>query len=300
MSYRVLITDDLSPEGLALLEAAEDIQFDIVKGLTPATLAERIPGYDGLIVRSSVKVTAEVLAATDCLKVVGRAGVGVDNIDVNAASMRGVIVTNTPGANTIATAEHTMTLLLALCRHVPQAHASLKAGQWERKNFMGVQLYRKTIGIIGMGRIGARVALRCQAFGMDVLAYDPYLSDEVAHDLKVKPVNLAELYASSDFISLHAALTGQTEKIIDAKAIAQMKPGVRIINAARGALIDEAALVDGLKSGKVAGAALDVFAEEPLAPDSPLRQLDNVIMTPHLAASTVEAQQDVGTQIVEQ
>lgn len=300
MSYKVLITDDLSPEGLALLEAAEDIQFDIVKGLTPVTLAGRIPGYDGLIVRSSVKVTAEVLAAADCLKVVGRAGVGVDNIDVNAASMRGVIVTNTPGANTIATAEHTMTLLLALCRHVPQAHASLKAGQWERKNFMGVQLYRKTIGIIGMGRIGARVALRCQAFGMDVLTYDPYLSDEVAHDLKVKPVDLAELYAQSDFISLHAALTGQTEKIIDAKAIAQMKSGVRIINAARGALIDEAALVDGLKSGKVAGAALDVFAEEPLGLNSSLRQLDNVIMTPHLAASTVEAQQDVGTQIVEQ
>ncbi len=300
MTYKILITDDLSPQGLALLEAAEDIQFDIVKGLTPATLAERIPGYDGLIVRSSVKVTEEVLAAADCLKIVGRAGVGVDNIDVNTASMRGVIVTNTPGANTIATAEHTMALLLALCRHVPQAYVSLKAGQWERKNFMGTQLYRKAIGIIGMGRIGVRVALRCQSFGMEVLAYDPYLSDEVAHDLKVKPVDLAELYAQSDFISLHAALTAQTEKMIDAKAIAQMKEGVRIINAARGPLIDEAALIAGLQSGKIAGAALDVFTEEPLSPASPLLGMDNVIVTPHLAASTLEAQQDVGTQIVQQ
>jgi D-3-phosphoglycerate dehydrogenase len=300
MTFKVLITDDLSPQGLALLEAAEDVDFDIVKDLTPATLAEHIPGYDGLIVRSSVKVTEEVLAAADRLKVVGRAGVGVDNIDVNAASMRGVMVTNTPGANTIATAEHTMTLLLALCRHVPQAYVSLKAGQWERKKFMGIQLYRKNIGIIGMGRIGARVALRCQAFGMEVLTYDPYLSDEVAHDLKVKPVDLSELYAQSDFITLHAALTAQTEKIIDAKAIAQMKDGIRIINAARGALIDEAALITGLESGKIAGVALDVFAEEPLAPDSPLLKMENVIVTPHLAASTLEAQQDVGTQIVEQ
>jgi D-3-phosphoglycerate dehydrogenase len=300
MTYKILITDDLSPEGLDLLEGAEDVQFDLVKGLTPATLAERIPGYDGLIVRSSVKVTEEVLSAADRLKVVGRAGVGVDNIDVGAASLRGVIVTNTPGANTIATAEHTMALLLALCRHVPQAYVSLKAGQWERKKFMGLQLYRKTIGIIGMGRIGTRVALRCQAFGMEVLAYDPYLSDEVAHELKVKPVDLAELYAQADFISLHAALTAQTEQLIDAKAIAQMKEGVRIINAARGALIDEAALLEGLRSGKIAGAALDVFATEPLPLDSPLLALDNVIVTPHLAASTVEAQQDVGTQIVQQ
>jgi D-3-phosphoglycerate dehydrogenase len=300
MTYRILITDDLSPEGLAQLEAAPDVEFDIVKGLTPTTLAERIPGYDGLIVRSSVKVTEEVLNAADRLKVVGRGGVGVDNIDVNAASLRGVIVMNTPGANTIATAEHTMALLLALCRHVPQAYAKLRAGTWDRKNFLGIQLYRKKMGVIGMGRIGTRVALRCQAFGMEVLAYDPYLSDEVAHDLKVKPVELAELFAQADFITLHAALTDQTEKLIDAEAIAQMKKGVRLINTARGALIDEAALIEGLKSGKIAGAALDVFTEEPLSPDSPLLQMNNVIVTPHLAASTMEAQQDVGTQIVQQ
>lgn len=300
MSYKILITDDLSPEGMARLEAAEDVEFDLVKGLTPATLAERIPPYDGLIVRSSVKVTEEVLVAANNLKVVGRAGVGVDNIDVNAASMRGVIVMNTPGANTIATAEHTMSLLLALCRHVPQAHSKLKGGKWDRKSFLGVQLYHKTMGIVGMGRIGTRVALRCQAFGMEVLVYDPYLSDEVAHELKVKPVELAELYARADFISLHAALTAQTEHMINAEAIAQMKLGVRIINAARGALIDEAALVEGLRSGKIAGAALDVFTEEPVSLDSPLLKMDNVVVTPHLAASTVEAQEDVGTQIVEQ
>jgi D-3-phosphoglycerate dehydrogenase len=298
--YRILITDELSSEGLALLEAAPDIRFDVVKGLTAAALAQRIPGYHGLIVRSSVKVTAEVLAAADQLKIVGRAGAGVDNIDLTAANLRGIMVMNTPGANSIATAEHTLALLLALCRHIPQAHHQLKAGQWERHSFMGTQLYRKTIGIIGMGRIGARVALRCQAFGMEVLTYDPYLSDEVAHDLKVKPVDLPELFAHSDFITLHAALTNQTEKMIDARAIAQMKPGVCLVNAARGTLIDEAALIEGLRSGKIGGAALDVFAQEPLSPDSPLLQLDNVVITPHLAASTIEAQQDVGTQIVAQ
>lgn len=298
--YRLLITDDLSPEGLARLRSASDVSFDIVKGLTVEKLAQQIPGYDGLIVRSSVKVTAEVLAAADQLKVVGRAGVGVDNIDVAAASLHGVIVMNTPGANTRATAEHTLALLLALCRHVPAAHGKLKAGVWDRHNFMGVQLHRKTIGIIGMGRIGSRLAHYCQAFGMEVLTYDPYLSDDAAHELKVRRVDLAELYARSDFISLHAALTPQTEKIINAQAIAQMKPGVRLINAARGGLIDEAALLAGLRSGKITGAALDVFTEEPLPPDSPLLQLDNVIVTPHLAASTIEAQQDVGTQIVEQ
>lgn len=300
MTYKILITDDLSPQGLERLENVEDIEFDIVKGLTVPALAERIPGYDGLIVRSSVKVTAEVIAAADKLKVVGRAGMGVDNIDVDAASAKGVIVTNTPGANSVATAEHAMALLLALCRHVPQAYSKLKQGKWDRKSFTGIQLYRKTIGIIGMGRIGARVALRCQAFGMEVLAYDPYLTDEVAAELKVEPVSLDDLLARSDFITLHATSTPETEKMINAAAIAKMKDGVRIINTSRGALIDEAALVEGVKSGKVAGAALDVFTEEPIPTDHPLLQLDNVVVTPHLAASTLEAQRDVGTQIVDQ
>jgi D-3-phosphoglycerate dehydrogenase len=300
MIYKILITDDLSPQGLVRLESAEDVEFDIVKGLTQETLAERIPGYDGLIVRSSVKVTEDVLAAADKLKVVGRAGMGVDNIDVEAASMRGVIVMNTPGANSIATAEHTMALLLALCRNIPQAYTKLKNGQWDRKHFIGLQLYRKTIGIIGIGRIGARVAQRCQGFGMKVIAYDPYLADEVADELKVERVGLADLFTHSDFITLHAALTPETEKMIDARAIASLKDGVRIVNTARGKLIDETALVEGLQSGKIAGAALDVFIEEPLSPESPLLGLENVILTPHLAASTVEAQRDVSTQIVDQ
>jgi D-3-phosphoglycerate dehydrogenase len=300
MTYKILVTDNLSPDGLARLESAADVNFDVVTGLTQEALAERIPGYHGLIVRSSVRVTEAVLDAADVLKVIGRAGVGVDNIDLPAASMRGVIVMNTPGANSIATAEHTVALLLALCRHVPQAHASLKGGQWNRKHFVGIQLYHKTIGIVGLGRIGARVAQRCRAFGMRVLAYDPYLSHEAAEELKVKRVDLPELLAQSDFITIHAALTPETKNLIDARAIAQMKDGVRLVNAARGALIDEAALVEGLQSGKIAGAALDVFSREPLSPHSPLLNMENVVITPHLAASTQEAQRDVSTQIVDQ
>ncbi|MBN1991548.1 MAG: phosphoglycerate dehydrogenase [Anaerolineae bacterium] len=300
MTYKILITDDLSPQGLARLESAEDVEFDIVKGLTSEGLAERIGNYDGLIVRSSVRVTEAVLAAADRLKVVGRAGMGVDNIDVDAASMRGVVVMNTPGVNATATAEHTMALLLALVRHLPQAYRKLKGGEWDRKSYVGVQLYRKTMGIIGMGRIGARVALRCRAFGMKVITYDPYLADDVAEELKVEPVELDELLARSDFITLHAASTAETAGLIDEAAIKKMKDGVRIVNTARGALIDEAALVEGLRRGKIAGAALDVFIKEPLAADSPLLALDNVVITPHLAASTQEAQRDVGTQIVDQ
>ncbi len=300
MTFKILITDELSPQSIAHLEEAEDVTFDVIKGLSQTGLAQQIPGYDGLIVRSSVKVTEDVLAGADQLKVVGRAGVGIDNIDVTAASMRGIIVMNTPGANTIATAEHTIAILLALCRNIPQAYTRLKQGQWDRKSFMGVQLYRKAMGIVGMGRIGTRVALRCQAFGMEVLAFDPYLSDEVAHDLKIKPVTLDELYTQSDFISLHAALTPDTENLINADSIAKMKDGVRLVNAARGALIDEDALYKALESGKVAGAALDVFAQEPLDSDNPLLKLDNIIVTPHLAASTIEAQRDVGSQVIVQ
>jgi len=300
MTYKILITDNLSPQGLARLENAEDIEFDLITGLSPEEFVKTIPPYHGLIIRSSVKVTKEVLAAASNLKAIGRAGVGVDNVDVDEASMRGVIVMNTPGANTMATAEHTMALLLAMCRHVGQAYSSLKEGKWDRKKYMGVQLYRKTIGIIGMGRIGARVALRCQAFGMTTITYDPYLAEDVAEELGVERVNLPDLFARADFISLHAASTPETKHIINAESIAQMKDGVRIVNAARGALIDEAALVEGLKSGKIAAAALDVFPEEPLSENSPVREFDNVIITPHLAASTLEAQRDVGTQIVDQ
>lgn len=298
--FRILVTDELSPQAMELLDAAADVQYDVVKRPPKEKLLEIIPEYDAVLVRSSGRIDADVLAAGKRLKVVGRAGAGVDNIDLEAASLRGVMVMNTPGANTIATAEHTMTLMLALCRHIPQADASLRTGQWERNRFMGVQLYQKTLGIVGLGRVGQQVARRAQAFEMTVIAYDPYISDEVARELKVELVSLEELLSRADFITINAALTPESRGLLNAQNIARMKPGVRIINCARGALIDEEALYEALVSGHVAGAALDVFIEEPLPADSKLRTLSNVVLTPHLAASTVEAQRDVGTKIVEQ
>ncbi len=299
-AHRILITDDLSPQAMERLDNANDVNYDIVKRPPKEHLIEIIPQYDALVVRSSGRIDADVLAAAACLKVVGRAGAGVDNIDIEAASLRGVMVMNTPGANTIATAEHTMALMLALCRHIPQADASLRSGQWERNRYSGVQLYQKVLGIVGLGRVGQQVARRAQAFEMTVIAYDPHISDEVARELKVELASLDGLLASSDFISLNAALTQDSRGLINAQNIARMKPGVRIINCARGALVDERALYEALASGHVAGAALDVFTEEPLAPDSPLRALSSVVLTPHLAASTIEAQRDVGTRIVDQ
>ncbi len=300
MTFRLLVTDDLSAEAVALLEGHKDIAFEVVKGLSPGELAEEIVGYDGLIVRSSAKATAEVINAADKLRVIGRAGVGVDNIDIPAASEKGIVVMNTPGANTVATAEHTMALLLSLCRHVPQAAASLKAGRWDRKLYKGTEMRGKTIGIVGLGRIGRRVARRCRAFGMDVICFDPYLSDERAHEMHIERVSMDELLARSDFVTLHAALTPKTRGLIGKEAIAKMKDGVRIVNAARGALIDEEALIAALESGKVGGAALDVLTQEPADPENPLLHMDNVVVTPHLAASTNEAQRQVGIQVVEQ
>ena len=298
--YRILVTDELSPQAMERLAAATDVSYDIVKRPAKEKLIEVIPQYDALLVRSSGRIDADVLAAATRLKVVGRAGAGVDNIDIEAASLRGVMVMNTPGANTIATAEHTMTLMLALCRHVPQAEASLRAGQWERSRYVGVQLYQKALGIVGLGRVGQQVARRAQAFEMTVIAYDPHISDEVAHELKVELVSLDDLLTRADFISLNAALTQDSRGLINAQNIARMKPGVRIVNCARGGLVDENALCDALTAGHVAGAALDVFTEEPLPADSRLRTLNNVVLTPHLAASTIEAQRDVGTKIVDQ
>jgi D-3-phosphoglycerate dehydrogenase len=300
MAFRLLVTDELSPEAVGLLEANDDIDFDVVKGLSPEDLAKKIAGYDALIVRSSAKATAEVIAAADQLKVIGRAGVGVDNIDIPAASEKGIVVMNTPGANTVATAEHTMALLLAMCRHVAPAAASLRAGRWDRKLYKGIEMRGKTIGIVGLGRIGRRVARRCMSFGMDVICFDPYLSDDRAHEMRIERVSMDELLARSDFITLHAALTPRTRGMIGEEAIAKMKPGVRIVNAARGALIDEPALIAALESGKVAGAALDVLTEEPPDMSNPLLQMDNVVVTPHLAASTQEAQREVGLQVVQQ
>lgn len=298
--YRILITDDLSPQALERLRAADDVSFDVVHRPPQETLREIIPAYDALIIRSSVRIDADLLANTSRLKVIGRAGVGLDNVNIDAASLRGVIVMNTPGANTIATAEHTMAMLLALCRHIPQADTSIRAGQWTRSRFLGAQLYRKTLGIIGLGRVGAQVAQRAQVFGMTVIAFDPYISDEIARELKVTLVDFDELLPRSDIITLHTALTPETRGLLGTQAIARMKPGVRLVNCARGPLVDEPALVDALRSGHIAGAALDVFADEPLPADSPLRTLPNVVLTPHIAASTLEAQHDVGTQILGQ
>jgi D-3-phosphoglycerate dehydrogenase len=300
MTYRVLATDDLSADAVDLLNAHPGFDFDVHKGLSQDALEALIVDYDGLIVRSSVQVTDRVIESGKRLRVIGRAGAGVDNVDIQAASERGIVVMNTPGANTVATAEHTMALLLALCRNVPQAAASLRRGEWERKRFKGIELRSKTMGIVGLGRVGQRVARRCRAFGMDVVCYDPYLSGERAELLKVAQVTLDELFERSDFITLHAALTPDTQGLIGSEALAATKPGVRIINAARGGLIDEEALVEALEDGRVAGAALDVLVDEPPEPSNPLLHMDNVVVTPHLAASTSEAQREVGIQIVGQ
>lgn len=299
MSYKILVTDDLSPHALELLKTAPDVDFDIFHRPSQSELQAIIPKYDGVIIRSSVKIDKDIITSATNLKVVGRGGVGLDNVDIAAASLHGVVVLNTPGANTIATAEHTMAMLLALCRNIPQADHSLRARQWTRSKFLGVQLYRKTLGIVGLGRIGGQVARRAQSFGMTVIAYDPFINDEVARELKVALVGLDELLSRADFITLNAASTDETKNLINRDTIARMKPGVRLVNCARGVLVDEVALAEALQSGQVAGAALDVFSREPLNEDSPLRDLPNLVLTPHIAASTVEAQDDVGTQVVD-
>ena len=269
-------------------------------GLKEDQLLEIIPQFSGLVVRSQTKVTARVIEAATNLKVVGRAGVGVDNVDVDAATKRGVIVMNTPGGNTISTAEHTFSLLMSLARKIPQAHASMKAGKWDRKSFEGTELYGKMLGILGMGRIGTEVARRAMAFGMRVLAYDPYLSASRARSLQVELVeNLDEIVPRADFITMHMPATAETHHMLNAERLASAKTGVRIINCARGGLVDEAALLVALKSGQVGGAALDVYETEPPPADFPLRELPNVVLTPHLGASTAEAQESVGIEIAQ-
>ena len=294
---KVLVADPISDKGVELLRAK--FQTDVNTGLKEDGLLQIIGDYDALVVRSQTKVNKKVIEAGRKLRVIGRAGVGVDNVDVDAATRRGIIVMNTPGGNTISTAEHTFSMLMALARKIPQAHATVKAGKWDRKCFEGVELYNKTLGIIGMGRIGSEVARRAIAFGMRVLAYDPFLSLSKAKALQVEVVELDEIYSRSDFITVHVPMTDQTKGMINKHAIAKMKNGVRLINCARGGLIVEADLDEAIKSGKVAGAALDVFETEP-PKDSPLLGVDSVIMTPHLGASTTEAQESVGTEVAEQ
>lgn len=298
MSPKVLISDELSPAAVAIFKE-RGIDVDVKVGLGKEELAEIIGNYDGLAVRSATKVTEKIIAAARRLKVVGRAGIGVDNIDTRAATARGIIVMNTPFGNSITTAEHAISLMLALARQIPQADRSTQAGKWEKSKFMGVELYGKTLGVIGCGNIGSIVADRGIGLKMRVIAYDPFLSPERAIELGVEKVELEKLFQRADFITLHTPLTERTRNIIGANALAEMKPSVRIINCARGGLIDEAALAEALKAGRVAGAALDVFEEEP-ARESPLFSLPNVICTPHLGAATTEAQENVALQVAEQ
>ncbi len=292
----VLIPDNVHQKAVDLVTHAEGLTVSAPGKLSQEELIAQVPGANALIIRSGVKVTPEVFAAATDLKAIARAGVGVDNIDLDAATKHGVVVMNTPGGNTISTAEHTFGLMLALARHLPQGDASLKAGRWDRKKLVGVELREKTLGLVGFGRIGQAVAVRAKAFDMTVIAYDPYVPDSVFADMGVRKVELDALYAEADFISLHAPLIETTQGMINAEAIARMKDGVRIVNAARGALINDADLAEGVKSGKVAGAALDVYVEEPPAEDHPLLGLDAVITTPHLAASTSDAQITVAVE----
>lgn len=297
---KVLVADKISPKGVAFLR--QQAGFDVIEayGTAPAKLLELVKDVHAIAVRSETKITAEVFAAAPLLKVVGRAGVGVDNVDVEAATERGVIVMNTPSGNTIATAELTFTHILCGARPVPQAAASMRAGQWDRKNFSGSELFRKTLGIVGLGRIGSEVAKRAQAFGMRVLAFDPYLAPSRAKAMQVEAVSLDELLAAADYITVHMPLTDSTHYLIDEAALAKCRKGVRLFNCARGGIIKEAALLAALKSGQVAAAGLDVYEDEPLAKESEFRALPNVVLTPHLGASTAEAQDAVGLEIAEQ
>jgi len=297
---KVLIADSISQRGIDELSLDDQLDVQIKTGLTEQELVRVIPAFSALIVRSQTRVTADILNAAAKLRVVGRAGVGVDNVDVETATRRGVVVLNAPGGNTISTAEHAFSLLLSMARKIPHADANVRNKNWDKKNFEGVELYNKTLGVIGMGRIGSELTRRAIAFGMRVVAYDPYLSVTRARSLQVELVDeLDDLLASADFISLHTPLTAETRHILDAARLQKTKRGVRIINCARGGLIDEGALAQALQDGRVAGAALDVFEIEPLPSDSPLRSAPNLVLTPHLGASTVEAQESVGIEIAQ-
>ncbi len=297
---KVLVTDEIAEEGLAVLRSLESIDITVRTGLSESELLDEIQSADALLVRSQTQVTEAVIAAGSQLKVIGRAGVGVDNIDVGAATRRGVVVVNAPDGNTISAAEHTVAMLLALSRHIPQAYASVRQGKWTRGKFVGVELRGKTLAVVGMGRIGTEVAKRALAFQMNVIGYDPYLTEERARTLGIRRVSLDEAITEGDFITVHTPLVKETHHLLNAAAFEKMKPGVRIVNCARGGIIDELALVEALQTGKVAGAALDVFETEPLPAEHPLRQFDNVILTPHLGASTVEAQSLVAVAVAEE
>jgi len=298
--FRVLVSDPIAKEGIARLKAEGDnFEVDIKTSLPKEELLRIIPDYDGLVVRSETKVTAEVIKAATRLKVVARAGVGVDNVDVEAATGRGVIVVNTPGGNTLAAAELAFTLMLATARKLGQANTSLKEGKWERKQFVGVELFGKTLGIVGLGRIGTEIAKRAISFGMRPIAYDPFVQPAYAEKNGIEMTTLLDIYHRADFITVHSPLTPETLHMINDSAFEQMKNGVRIINAARGGIIDEAALLNALQSGKVAAAGLDVYEQEPPPADYPLIKHPNVVVTPHLGASSEEAQIKVAVDAAE-
>src|SRR4051794_30839079 len=300
MAPKVLISDALSDAAVQIFkDRGIEVDFQPKLGPDKEKLAALIGGFDGLAIRSATKVTAKLLESAKSLKVIGRAGIGVDNVDIPAATAKGVIVMNTPFGNSITTAEHAITMMLALAREIPQADASTQAGKWEKNRFMGVEITAKTLGVIGCGNIGSIVVDRAHGLRMKVIAYDPFLSAERARDLGVEKVELDELFKRADFITLHTPLTDKTKNIVDAKAIASMRKGVRIINCARGGLVDKQALRQGLDSGQVAGAAFDVFVEEPATSNS-LFGHPNVVCTPHLGAATTEAQENVALQVAEQ
>ncbi len=297
--WRILVSDKLAEDGLSLLRENPAVELVVKTGMTPEEMKDAISGADALLVRSATKVTADVIAAAPKLVAIGRAGVGVDNIDVAAATQRGIVVCNSPEGNTVAAAEHTLAMMLAMARNIPGADASVSAGEWKRSSFLGVELFNKTLGVIGLGKIGSEVAKRAAVFGMRVIGQDPFIAADHAERLGVAIVELPELLERADFITVHVPLTKDTRHLIGRESLAKVKPGVRIINCSRGGVVDEAALADAIREGRVAGAGLDVFEQEPPA-ESPLVGLDRVVLTPHLGASTAEAQIKVAVDVAQQ
>jgi len=298
MAHRVLVCDPIAEDGVAVLKRF-GAEVDVRTGLSPDQLREAVSGYDALIVRSETKITREIIAAADTLQVIGRAGIGVDNIDVGAATEKGVVVVNAPTGNIISAAEHTIALMLALARHIPEASASLRAGRWDRGSFLGMEVRGKTLGIIGLGQVGSEVARRARGLEMRIIAHDPFVPEERARVLGVEMVSMAELLKESDFVSVHTTLTEGTRKLIGEAELRAMKPTARIINTARGGIVDETALEVALREGRIAGAALDVFEQEPIS-SHPLFESERVVVTPHLGASTAEAQERVAVDVAEQ
>ncbi|MGL6134126.1 MAG: phosphoglycerate dehydrogenase [Prochlorococcaceae cyanobacterium] len=296
---KVLVSDPIDQAGIDILSQVATV--DVRTGLSADELRSIVGDYEALMIRSGTTVTAEIIEAATKLRIIGRAGVGVDNVDVPAATRRGVLVVNSPEGNTIAAAEHALALMLSLSRHVPHAHSSTMAGGWDRKTYVGNELYKKKLGVVGLGKIGSHVARVAKAMGMELLAYDPFVSDERAQSMQVKLLPLADLFAQADYVSLHLPRTPDTENLVNAALLRTMKPTARLVNCARGGIVDEAALAEAVEAGVIAGAALDVYAKEPLVADSPLRAVkERLVLTPHLGASTAEAQENVAIDVAEQ